>query len=311
MIAMKPTQWRRRLLRLLAIGLAVGLPAYYVLVVHSPSPEGEFPLDLAKVRALAESLPGAKATQVRFESPMAFTFTEAMVTAGDPWRKTPVPVFSYQVVFPDHTLVIDSAMDHALANGTPLVTSYDDAAYQHMAAALASAALIVVTHEHLDHLGGLASHPGFAGLVKALRLTEEQVANSAGLKPAVLPAAAMQGYQPLCYDNLLALAPGVVLIKAPGHTVGSQLVYVRRADGRELLFLGDVAWHLRNVQTVRERPLFMTLMIGEDRQRVLAELQTLHRLTIDEPGVKLVPGHDGEVVKALADEGLLTKGFAL
>ena len=107
----------------------------------------------------------------------------------------------------------------------------------------------------------------------------------------------------------MALAPGVVLIKSPGHTPGSQMVYVKRADGRELLFLGDVSWRLRNLEQVRERPLFMTLIIGEDRRQVMGQFQALHALHQAEPGLALVPGHDGPAVQALTAAGLLEAGF--
>src|SRR6185436_13319202 len=107
---------------------------------------------------------------------------------------------------------------------------------------------------------------------------------------------------PLRYDDLLAIAPGVVLIKAPGHTPGSQMVFVQLADGRELLFLGDVSWRLQNIADVRERPLFMTLVIGEDRDAVIGEFQALHQLMEAEPSIKLVPGHDGPAIQALAGQ---------
>lgn len=301
--------WQRRILWTALILLAIGVPGYNLMVLHSPAEGEPYTLDIAGVRALARSMPGERPSELRYENIMNFQFAKAMVTAGDPWEWTPIPVYAWQLVFADKTLIVDTAMNREIAKPDALVPMYDDAAYQRMQAAMEKASQIVITHEHMDHIGGLAAHPHLAALLPALRLTDEQLNNPKGMAPAVLPAAVIQGYQPLHYDRMLAIAPGVVLIKAPGHTPGSQMVYVQRADGRELLLLGDVSWQLRNIEIVRERPLFMTAMIGENRSQVLGEFKALHQLQQTEPSIALVPGHDGDTVRALTAKGLVTPGF--
>ena len=299
----------RALLWIVVVGAVVGGPAYYLLVLQSPTPRETYTLDLGQVRALADSVPGDKAKEIRYEHVLTFKFAEAMMMAGDPWRATPVPVYSYQLVFPQQTIIVDTGLPRAMAKPDSMVLDADDAAYARMQAAMDKAAQIVITHEHMDHIGGLATHPHLAQLLPRVKLTAEQLAHPERMKPAQLPAGVMQGYQPLHYATMAAIAPGVVLIKAPGHTPGSQLVYVKRADGRELLFLGDVTWRLRNLDYLRERPLFMTLLIGENRQQVLAEFQALHDLREREPTIALVPGHDGDAIRSLTEAGLLTAGF--
>ena len=299
----------KKLLWTLIALLVVGVPGCYVLAYQQPSEVKDFPLDLAKVRELANSLPGEKPAEVRYENVMALSFTESMIMAGEPWQKSLMPVYSYQLVYPDSTLIVDTALDRSIAQPGFMVAMFDDASYGRMSTAMEKAAQIVITHEHMDHIGGITAHPHLQALLPALRLTREQLANPKGMEPAVMPAGALKDYKPLEYQDLLALAPGVVLIKSPGHTPGSQMVYVQRADGRELLFLGDVSWRLRNIELERERPLFMTLIIGEDRGAVLGEFRTLHRLMQAEPKLKLVPGHDGPAIQALTGEGLLVQGF--
>ena len=104
-------KWRRRG-AWLAVVLVAGGAAYYALVLHSPAPSSAFDLDVARIRALAESLPGDKPVAVRYEEVLALRFFEAMTMAGEPWQETPMPVYAYQLVFPDRTIVIDTAHGH-------------------------------------------------------------------------------------------------------------------------------------------------------------------------------------------------------
>jgi glyoxylase-like metal-dependent hydrolase (beta-lactamase superfamily II) len=300
----------RRLLWAVLLLLLIAAPAYYAAVIHSPAADSSaYRVDVAAVRRLADSMPGDKPGEVRYEKVMAFEFARAMVVAGDPWSGTLLPVYSYQLVYPQHTVIVDSAMDRSMAKPDFMVPDYDQAAYERVGAALPKASLIVITHEHMDHIGGIASYPQPSRLLLALRLSREQLAHPEAMAPAKLAPELAAGIVPLEYEQMLAVAPGVVLIRAAGHTPGSQMVYVKRADGRELLFLGDVAWHQRSIEQVRERPWFMTALVGENRAQVLPELSALHQLAQSNPEIHQVPGHDGEVVQALVAAGLMTSGF--
>src|SRR5262249_50483518 len=155
----------------------------------------------------------------------------------------------------------------------------------------------VITHEHLDHIGGLARHPHLKQILDITKLTKEQIASPEYMTDARLPADVLASAKPLIYDRYVAIAPGVVLIKAPGHTPGSQMVFVQRADGTEYLFLGDVAWSLRNVELVRERARLVTsFFIHEDHDAVMLELAELHRIHEAEPNLHIIPGHDPAVL---------------
>jgi glyoxylase-like metal-dependent hydrolase (beta-lactamase superfamily II) len=118
-----------------------------------------------------------------------------------------------------------------------------------------------------------------------------------------MPDSLQKALTPLEYEKYYALAPGMVLVKAPGHTPGSQLVFVKLASGKELLFIGDVAWHMTQLHELWYRPRLVTdLYLHENRNQVLNEFRTLHDLGASEPALQIVVSHDldqrGELIKS-------------
>jgi glyoxylase-like metal-dependent hydrolase (beta-lactamase superfamily II) len=287
------------------VGVLVGLFAVlFALGGTAAAPAGTYAIDLDALHRAAISK-GPLPERMEVERVGEFAFPRTLVVAGSGIRLHPMVLLAHRLVWPDHhSIVIDTALGPAAAKKMP-GSHMDLAAFDRVEAAIKKASAIVFTHEHVDHVGGVSAAPDPSALAGSVLMTREQL-ESPRLERKEFPPGTLERLRPLSYDELYAVAPGVVLKKAPGHSPGSQLVYVELANGRRFLFVGDIAWSRDNITMQRGRPYIATLLMGEDRQAVAAQLAALAHLP---PDVHVVIAHDPVALAGDLAAGLYTQGF--
>ena len=213
----------------------------------------------------------------------------------------------FQIVFPDGTVMIDSGMDEQVHRffGRGVVEPYYPESAKQVERALRSARAIIITHEHGDHVAGVIRTPFVAELAPKTLLTraQVQVLETDPQMPEIKITPEMAArYNVVDYDKYLPFAAGMALIKAPGHTPGSQMVYVALESGREYLFIGDTAWHMDGVRLVKGKA---APWIQEDETALLAQLTWLNELYRSEKNLFIIASHDDEERKELPAKGIL------
>lgn len=158
---------------------------------------------------------------------------------------------------------------------------------------------VVLTHGHMDHVGGIEDFPG-----ADIHADEQEWA-------ACMHPHRTHGYIPDPYlgrDAIPVLwedAPygpfprhadlfgdgSVVLLPTPGHTVGSMMVLVNLAGG-SVLYTGDVAWVDRNWQEPVPKGWLARALIEDDWRAGMDALWRVRAWSERHPELIVIAGHE-------------------
>ena len=266
---------------------------------------------LDEIRQVAAMIPGRRALRINVLKFAESRRSKKFSVQGAPDEASVQARTVFQVVFADGTVMIDSGMDeqvHRFFGRGVIEPYYPDAAKQ-VERALRSARAIIITHEHGDHVAGVIRTPLIAELAPKTLLTRTQIQalESDPQMPEIKITPDMAShYNVVDYEKFLPFGPGMALIKAPGHTPGSQMVYVALESGREYLFIGDTAWHMDGVRLIKGKD---APWIQEDQAALLAQLEWLNELYRTEKNVFIIASHDDEERKELIAKGVLGDGL--
>jgi N-acyl homoserine lactone hydrolase len=146
--------------------------------------------------------------------------------------------------------------------------------------------MVVLTHLHFDHAGGLALVPESVPAVLQRAEWEAGGDEEAVARNFYFPRDYAGGGRELVLvdgDHDLLVDGSVVLLSTPGHTPGHQSVRVG-----ELVIGGDVAYFAGGFDDLRFPPY------GDDHARQRRSAERLRGLR--ESGATLIPGHDPDVI---------------
>ena len=286
----------------------LALLIYGVRTAEEVPATARFQLNLAALRTAAgpdEGLPVAlRAEEVaRAELP-----NPGVVVAGE-FKDVTFGFYCWQVLWADgSSAVIDAVHDRKKHQSDHAGSPYRDAGWEHQERALGAAKAIAVTHEHHDHIGGIVDSAHGGKLGPALKLTAAQ----RRLPPFGGGSRALGGDPTLASGpegSLHVIAPGIVAVGAAGHTPGSQMIYLRLKDHRELLLIGDIAWSQANLDLARTRPRLTSLVMSEDAEAVVNQLAAILALHRAEPAVDIVVSHDVPGMEVRFKSGAVAQGL--
>jgi len=263
--------------------------------------------DISDIRRVAALIPGRKPLRINILKFAESHRTKNFVVKGEAASPGIQARTVFQVVYADGSVMVDAGMDLPMHKqiGRGADEPYFAEQAQQVDRALRSARAIIFTHEHGDHITGVIRTPYLNELAPKTVLTRAQVRTletTPQFPDLKLSDEQAQRYRIIDYDQYMAFAPGWALIKAAGHTPGSQMMFITLDSGREYLLIGDAAWHMDNVRKVtgKDAP-----WIVEDTAAVGDQLTWLNSLSTTERNLVIVASHDDDEHKELVAKKLL------
>lgn len=287
-------------LLLLLLILVIGGPVWYLLIDSSPRSVKPANLNLDEARRLANQIPGPLPERVEYEVVALRKLPGNVFAAGSGLKGREIGVLAFRLVVRGKpAIMIETGITstHSQELG---FEAFDRAAQDRLDKVMRGAGIILTTHEHGDHLGGLAElmrRDGPADLIGKAMLNRNHVpANTPSRLDKALPWPPGLRIEPkVDSTRQQAIAPGVVTIPTHGHTPGSQMIFVKLANGSEFLFAGDTAPMAASWS--EERPpsrLITDFWAPEDRKSLIGWLKALHLEHQRNRKLFIIPGHDYE-----------------
>lgn len=263
--------------------------------------------DLTAIRAAARMIPGSRPLRVNAvkvaesHRPMSVALEGGAAESTMVFART-----AYQIVYPEGHVMLEAGMDREIhaTFGQGRDEPFFDDENARVQEALRSSTFNLVTHEHGDHIAGVVRTEFFDEIAPKTLLTAIQAWSLvvAPQRPQLgISAETAARYRVFDYEDHMPLSAGMVVLKAAGHTPGSQMVYVQTEAGTEYLFVGDCAWHMDGIIGCRQKN---APWVAEDREAIMDQLRWLNAIRSSETGIAIVVGHDDDQLAHYRAQGL-------
>jgi glyoxylase-like metal-dependent hydrolase (beta-lactamase superfamily II) len=276
--------------------------------------EVPFAADLGEIRRLARLLPGSLPVAVNGIRVAASIRPNKFVIEGGDDSVITMPRTAFQVVYPDCTVMIDSGLDqetHDSFSTPDKREPYFPDQFAKLQSALNAARMIVLTHFHADHVAGVtraANYDELAAKTFVSVATAQCLLNTPHRPHLAMTAEQVNQLNIFDYGQYYPVAPGIVLIKAAGHSADHQMVYIALASGREILHSVDVGWVLENIRQIKGKA---APWVKEDVPAVIGQLRWLNNLLRNEKNVTLLVTHDDTLFTKLTESGEVGRELVL
>ena len=253
----------------------------------------ELPLELRIIEIGRDTAPPFAALSCRCGAPSAMSFNAC------------------EIVYADRSIIIGGAVDRPTAETMTQSAEdwrFDDTAYAALTEAMLSAELVLMTHEHLDHVMAIARHQDPAALAPKLVLNAPQIEALPMFALGPLDPA-LAALEPRLSGAVQSIAPGLVIVPAAGHTPGSQNVFITLQNGEEILLIGDIVWNMGAIEALKTRPVLTQYLVFrpnyEDRVAIKQQVGALHDMMAAQPDLIVLPAHDRDwLIQAAETDGI-------
>jgi len=270
--------------------------------------ETPFVAELSEIRRLARLLPGPLPLAVNGIRVAASIRPNRFVIEGGDDTPITMPRTAFQVVYPDCTVMIDSGLDqetHDSFSTPDKREPYFPDQFAKLQQALDAARMIVLTHFHADHVAGVMRAANFEALAAKTLIgvaTAQCLLNTPHRPHLAMTAEQVNQFIIFDYGQYYPVAPGIMLIKAPGHSADHQMVYIALASGREILHSVDVGWVLENIRQIKGKA---APWVKEDMPAVTGQLRWLNNVLRNEANITLLVTHDDALFMSAAAAGAI------